>query len=190
MATMYSDPSPAVHTWMGVRPLLRPALRRSTFLRDVTPPRLRRPSSLLSDQLDELVAIDLHGLVNFPPDTILDEWCITEDEVFDVAWQNLAATAGTKMLSSGNISRVGDDNDNYSPSLLQVPGWLAAVTRSYRHRPVAFIPDPTTLLVVDADPTLLVQARKETHRRYSEAALPMSERGFTLDPDGLAVEFE
>lgn len=173
----------APSSWDEVRPLLRPMLRAATYLTDDAP-RLRRP---LFPFIDEIVAIDLPEVVHFPARSILAEWDVTEEEVFDAARENIAEMVAPMEISDDGVAKIVSQERDFLPSWLLAEGWLASATRTFRHTPVVFVPDQQSLLVVPGDPELVASVYDVVEQEYREATRPLSPQGYTLDADGGVV---
>ncbi|MBF6334693.1 hypothetical protein IU450_02210 [Nocardia abscessus] len=180
-------PAPTLSSWDQVRPLLRPVLRPCTYGLEDSVSQLRRPAFPF---FDEMVAIDEPGRIRLPAQQQLVEWGVDADEVFDTARRNLAETVITTEFEEDAIVRIVVDDPSYLPSWLLVPGWLAACTSSYRHRPVAFIPDHTSLIVAPGDPELLEHLYQTVEQQVREAARPLSPQAYTVDDNGRVVPLD
>ncbi|MGK8502273.1 hypothetical protein [Nocardia asiatica] len=180
-------PAPTLQSWDEVRPLLRPVLRPCTYLLEDSVPRLRRPAFPF---IDELVAIDEPGRIRIPAQEQVLEWGVDAEEVFDVARRNLAETVMTTEFDADAIVRIMVDDASYLPSWLLIPGWLAACTSGYRHRPVAFIPDQTTLLVAPGEPELLEHLYQTMEQEVREADRPLSPQAYTVDDNGMVIPLD
>ncbi len=180
-------PAPTLSSWDEVRPLLRPVLRPCTYLLEDSVSRLRRPAFPF---IDEMVAIDEPGRIRLPSQQQLVEWGVDAEEVFDAARQNLAETVITTEFDDDAIVRIVVDDSSYLPSWLLLPGWLAACTSSYRHRPVAFIPDQTSLIVAPGEPELLEHLYQTVEQEVREADRPLSPQAYTVDDNGMVVPLD
>ncbi|WP_330230473.1 hypothetical protein OHA40_31645 [Nocardia sp. NBC_00508] len=185
--TVMLAPSLTLSSWDQVRPLLRPVLRPCTYVLENSGSRLRRPAFPF---IDEMVAIDEPGRIQLPAEQQLVEWGVGAEEVFDAARQNLAETVIATEFDEGAIVRIVVEDSSYLPSWLLVPGWLAACTSSYRHRPVAFIPDHTSLIVAPGDPELLEHLYQTVEQEVREAARPLSPQAYTVDDNGMVVPLD
>ncbi|MGE2818045.1 hypothetical protein ACQI5H_23310 [Mycobacterium heidelbergense] len=180
-------PARTVSSWEQVRPLLRPVLRSCTYMLEHSFPPLRRPAFPF---IDELVAIDEPDRIQLLEPQQLVEWGVGEEEVFDTARRNLAETVITADFDVDAVVRVVTDDSSYLPSSLLVPGWLAARTRSWRHRPLAFIPDDTSLIVAPLDPELLEALYQTVEQEVRDAARPLSPQAYTVGDDGTVVPLD
>lgn len=180
-------PAPALSSWDQVRPLLRPVLRPCTHMLEDSDSRLRRPAFPF---IDEMVAIDEPGRIVLPAQQQLVEWGVGAEEVFEAARRNLAETVFTTEFDEDAVVRIVVDDPSYLPSWLLVPGWLAACTRGYRHRPVAFIPDYTSLIVAPGDPELLEHLYQTVEQEVRDAARPLSPQAYTVDDNGMVVPLD
>ncbi len=85
--------------------------------------------------------------------------------------------------------RFVDTGDHYVGSWLLVPGWLASYGGG-EQRPVAFIPDNDTLLLVPDDAEVLAEVFDMVEEQYGQAARQISPQGYTVDEAGMVVPLD
>ncbi|MGW0246763.1 hypothetical protein ACWDYH_08995 [Nocardia goodfellowii] len=176
--------------WASVRAQLRPVLRPVTYgiehLAQARP--LSRPAFPF---VNEFVAVDKPESRAIVSRAFLATWGVSADEVFAAAHENLAAMVDPHDSGGNAIVRYVDDGSAYFASWPLVPGWLASFRARYGHRrPVAFMPDTDTLIVVPDVPELLGRMYKMAEEQYRAAARPLSPQGYTLDADDNVVPFD
>ncbi|GAD87734.1 hypothetical protein FEK33_20305 [Nocardia asteroides NBRC 15531] len=183
LAMTSSDEVPA--DWDSVRPLLRSVLRPVTLGQDGPRP-LRRAAFPF---VDEVVVVDLPRTRTFVSATAAADWGVSTEQVFAAARANLTALARPGSPDDLQIVRFVDSGDSYCASWLLVPGWLAGYAGG-AFRPVAFIAENDSLLVVPDDPELLVGVFEMVEQQYRDAARPVSPQGYTVDENGSVVPFD
>ncbi|GEM32353.1 hypothetical protein NN3_33600 [Nocardia neocaledoniensis NBRC 108232] len=171
--------------WESVRPLLRSVLRPVTLGQDGPRPLHRAAFPFV----DEVVVVDLPRTRSFVSTTQPAEWGVDADQVFAAARSNLAALAQPGAPENLQVLRFFDAGDSYTASWLLVPGWLAGYAGG-QFRPVAFIAENDSLLVVPDDPELLVGVFEMVEQQYRDAARPISPQGYTVNADGAVVPFD
>ncbi|MBF6136901.1 hypothetical protein IU501_28385 [Nocardia otitidiscaviarum] len=182
-----SDEAP--EDWAQVRPLLRAVLRPVTYGLDdfdrMSAP-LSRPAFPF---VNETVVVDLPRTRAYVTLDMVRDWGVEPEAVFAAARDNLAELARPGSPEELELLRFVDDGDAYFGSWPLLPGWLASYAGG-EHRPVAFIPDDHTLLVVPDDPELLPAVFEMVEQQYAEAARPISPQGYTLDEYGMVVPYD
>jgi hypothetical protein len=176
--------------WPDVAPLLRPVLRGDAF--GLQPPyerraRLHRPAL---PYLSEYVVVDQpSSMAYLTPDRVA-RWGIDPSEVFAAARRNLGRLARQydPPPRRGQLHLTGDD-DCYFPSWLLAPGYLAEQADRLGSRPVAFVPDTSTLLIVPDRPGLVAQALGLVQRRYLSASRALSPVAYTVNDSGAVVPY-
>ncbi|MFJ4653640.1 hypothetical protein ACIP5Y_20435 [Nocardia sp. NPDC088792] len=174
--------------WAAARPLLRPVLRPATYGIDdgAALSLLSRPALPF---VSEFVVLDLPRTRAYVSLDRVREWNIDPAEVFAVARANLATVARPGVPDPSKFVRFIDTGDSYFGSWLLVPGWLASYAGD-GHRPVAFIPDDDTLLIVPDDPDLLAKVYESVEEQYRESARHISPQGYTVDEHGTVVPLD
>ena len=179
-------------TWADARDRLRPVLRSATFARGgetARPTPLRRPAF---PYLDEMVVVDQPTSMAYVSEATCAVWGVSSEEVFAVARANLAAGAAlpaTEQPSGRVMLRFVDDGDAYWVSHILLDGWLAGLAAKVGGRPVAFIPDVRSLIVVDADPDQVGELFEVVERQFGESPRPLSPVAYTVDGNGRVVPY-
>jgi len=184
--------SQGVPPWPQAREKLRPVLRAATFGLGVANPRAPQLSRPVLPFLIEAVVVDEPTAMAYVDHRNLAEWGVTGDVVFAAARANLAARAPRvdgPPASGPTLLRIVDDGDTYVTSLLLVDGFLAGLASQVGGRPVAFVPDRTTLLVVGEDPRLLAMVYDLVEEQYRQAPRSISPVGYTVDDRGVVVPY-
>ncbi|WP_433197106.1 hypothetical protein ACQP1G_00070 [Nocardia sp. CA-107356] len=198
------DESRYVPTWAQARPLLRPILRSSTYKQAAHDDLLYRRPELATHEyarfvsrpafpfVDELVAIDLPNSRSIVNNSILASWPVSAEDVFATARKNLETIAQPHNPRGNAILSLNDDEGSgYITSWPLVPGWLASFRQRYSgRRPVAFIPDINTLIVVPDIPHLLARIYRQVEQQYVDTHRRLSPQGYTLDEDDTVVPFD
>lgn len=184
VATFVAPPS-MPQTWEEARSLLRPVLRGASFGRGTAMGKrsvLRRPAL---PYLDELVVVDQPTSMGYVTEGM---WDVPGEQVFAEARANLAAVPRPRLddgpFLGPSIMTFFDTGDAYFVSRLLVDGWLAALADQVGGQPVAFIPDPTSLVVASDDAETLEPLFEAASQEYTEAARPLSPMGYTVDSAG------
>ncbi|MFI6871586.1 hypothetical protein [Nocardia sp. NPDC050406] len=175
--------------WASARPLLRPVLRPVTYGlddTDVAKAMLSRPAFPF---VNEAVVVDLPRTRAYVTADMTRNWGVEPETIFAAARENIAAIARPGSPEELEIVRFVDDGDSYFGSWLLVPGWLASYGGG-AHRPVAFIPDDHTLLVIPDDPELLERIFEMVEEQYREAPRQISPQGYTVDEFGTVVPLD
>ncbi|WP_062981491.1 hypothetical protein [Nocardia anaemiae] len=190
-------------TWDEVRPLLRPVLRPATYQQAALDELLHRcPEAADIDTrfvsrpafpfVNELVAIDMPNMRSVITYSAMADWPVSADEVFAAARENLEAIAQPhNPRGNAILTRTDRDGNGYLTSWPLAPGWLASFSQRYAgRRPVVFIPDRDTLIVVPDIPHLLARIYRQVEQQYVDARHRLSPQGYTLDEDDTVVPFD
>ncbi|TQM32966.1 hypothetical protein [Nocardia bhagyanarayanae] len=188
VASMISTHSVPRH-WAAASPLLRPVLRPVTRGMGESIPNAQMLARPAFPFVDEAVVVDMPFNRAFVSSDMAREWDVEPALVFDTARANLNRLTQEGRLRDREIIQFRDTGDSYFGSCLLVPGWLAGYSTG-GHRPVAFIPDNDTLLVVPDDPALLEQVFEMVEQQYIDAVRPISPQGYTIDEAGRVVPFD
>ncbi|MEV5650450.1 hypothetical protein AB0L57_19545 [Nocardia sp. NPDC052254] len=189
LAALMSTDAPERAAWNDVRGALRPILRTATYglgAPGKTPDLLSREAFPF---INELVAIDREDTRAIVTTNDAERWGVPAEEIFACARENLAATLSAAALSPGALSRFVDDGSGYFSSYPLMSEWLAALATP-DFRPVVFIPDVDSLLLVPDDPEILDRIFDIVEEQYREAPRPLSPQGYTLDDHGTVVPFD
>ncbi|MFI6368523.1 hypothetical protein ACIBG0_38025 [Nocardia sp. NPDC050630] len=190
-------------TWEQARPLLRPILRSATYKQAALDDLLHRKPLVTHEAarfvsrpvfpfVDELVAIDQADSRTVINHSILASWPVSADEVFAAARENLEAIAQPhNPRGNAILSRTDHEGSAYLTSWPLAPGWLASFRQRYAgRRPVVFMPDRDTLIVVPDIPHLLARIYRQVEQQYVDARHRLSPQGYTLDEDNTVVPFD
>jgi hypothetical protein len=140
----------------------------------------------------EAVVVDEPTSMAYVTAPRLADWGVTADEVFATARANLAErtprpdeppSEGAAML------RFVDSGDAYFTSMLLVDGFLAGLASRVGGRPVAFVPDRDTLIVVADEPELLISIYGMVEEQYRKAPRSVSPVGYTVDDRGRVAPY-
>jgi hypothetical protein len=179
--------------WDQVAPLLRPVLRPAGYAQgsgQIEQP-LARPFQPL---LHELVVIDQPNLMAYVNLNNVREWGVGEVAVFERARTNLAALAAGPLLEPGQLDRPAilrlvDSGNEYWASCLLIDGWLSSLAEGVGGRPVAFLPDPTGLIITSDESDEIRQFLEMVEKSYLEASRPLSPQAYTVDEAGRVVPY-
>jgi hypothetical protein len=180
-------------SWEECRPLLRPVLRTATFGLGAPGHTARPLSRPALPFLNEFVVIDMPDSMAYVSAARLDDWSVTASEVFEAARANLADLAEralTACSKDGPTSvRFVDDGDAYYTSMLLVDGFLAGMSARVGGRPVAFVPDRNTLLVVPDQPDMVADLLKMAEEEFGRSVRSISPMAYTVDDAGTVVPY-
>ncbi len=186
--TIMLAPDEPERGWDDIRESLRPVLRGSTYglgSDDMPEPLARNAFPFVN----EMVAIDREDTRIIVTVADAEKWGVPTEEIFAQARANLAATMADAELEPRAIIRFVDDGSSYFASYPLIPEWFAALATP-DFRPVVFIPDVDTLLVVPDDPDILASIFEMVQEQYLEATRPLSPQGYTLDASGNIIPFD
>jgi hypothetical protein len=175
-----------------VRPHLRPVLRTASTgvgLADEQRP-LRRPAM---PYLTEMVVIDQPDSMLYVRGDRSIGWGVETADVFAVARENLARRApqpGGASPDGPVMLRFVEDGDAYWSSCLLVEGWLAGLAERVGGRPVAFVPDRDTLIVVADEPAVVEKLFDMIEADYLAASRPLSPVPYVSDTNGRTVPYD
>lgn len=181
-----------IEGWEQIRPLLRPVLRQATFAQGLDPVKapLTRPAL---PYLAELVVIDTPVAMRFVTVPELGGWEKSAAEVFDAARANLLPTAQRMAQAEPAdrpvLMRYVDDGDGYFSSLPLIPGWLADMAAPSGGRPLAFVAENFSLVVVGEpeDPGALARLIDLALEQYRQAVREITPVPYTVDGSGAVV---
>jgi hypothetical protein len=179
-------------TWAQARSKLRPVLRSGTFGLGVVDGSMALLSRPAQPFLMEAVVVDEPTSMAYVTSTRLAEWSVSADEVYATARANLAMKAprpGEPPTEGPAMLRFVDTGDAYFTSMLLVDGFLSGLASRVGGRPVAFVPDRDTLIVVADEPGLLTAIYGMVEEQYREAPRSISPVGYTVDDRGAVVPY-
>ncbi len=175
--------------WPQIRPLLRPVLRSDSFGLGTPfdrPGRFCRPAL---PYLSEYVVIDRPTSMTYVTAERVAEWGVAPGEVFAAARANLAEPASravaTLTTRARQIVRFVDDGDAYFASWLLLDGFLAQAAERLGGPVVAFVPDTSTLMIMEADPVGVTGVLGVVGDQYNTAARALSPMAYTADGTGV-----
>jgi len=177
-------------TWSDAAPLLLPVLRTPSRPNNARRVVLFRPDHALVRRpllpcVDELVTVDTERLRFFVHQGHLQQWGISEDTLFQHAYDNLPPTTGLEVHPTIPKSWFLQRIDGVASSRLALPGWLNAYRSSCQGRPLAFIPTAGHLWITDSDTIESVEdLLKDAWTAFHNEGDPLSPRAYTLDDEG------
>ncbi|HZN75383.1 MAG TPA: hypothetical protein VFC00_27435 [Micromonosporaceae bacterium] len=179
-------------SWAAIRPRLLPVLRGVTMPvghPSMKPPLRRSAMPFLA----EMVVIDQPSSMIYLGSDRPRNWGVPPEEVFAVARRNLAARLrppdgpppeGPVML------RFVDDGDAYWTSCLLLDGWLAGLADRVDGRPVAFVPDRSSLIVVADRSQALESLFEMVESDYLREPRAISPMAYVSDDNGRTVPYD
>ncbi|WP_163991696.1 DUF1444 domain-containing protein [Pyxidicoccus caerfyrddinensis] len=182
--------------WEEVRRRLLPVLRSSTF-------GMSQLAQLESDRelvgrrtlpfLRELVVVDLPESAMFVQRRHLREWGADEEAAFAAAHDNLAGLPldGVELYdrAPSPIWSV-DSGDTYETSRLLHPGFLASFAGRVEGRPIAILPERSTVFIAgDANPATVARLCESGEREYEAASRRLTPALYTVDDAGRVVPY-
>lgn len=180
--------------WEEVQPMLRLVLRPCTANAIFTPDGqlnvpMGRPAM---PHLSILVVVDRPTSMAYVSEKQVEGWETTVDEVFAAAAKNLGAFQGELELYDRRHGPLFTlpGNDDYAASRLLVPGWLASFRGKVEGRPLAIIPERSTLFVGgDQNPELVQWLTETAQREFEKANRSISPAVYTVDEAGQVVPY-
>lgn len=174
-------------SWEAARELVRPVMRGVTAA--LPPSREPESGPLWRRSMPFLAELVELALPSGPTVSIAqaEQWGIGAEDVFAAARQNLAARVLQPQPSGpvgDRVLRLVDDGGMYCVSQLLIDGWLAGFSWYLGGRPVAFIPDRSTLLVAPDNPAVLTRVFEMVEEEYDQAARPVSPMAYTIEESG------
>jgi hypothetical protein len=189
---MVNAPPPPTN-WEEARLTLRPVVQSAVFALTAPsggPTMLTRPAL---PHLTQYVVIETPTDVIYVTQEQVASWEVTDTDVYAQAWANLAATTPVhqSLTPTGRRPlRFVDHKDPYFAARLLLPGRLAALAGWVSGRPVAFLPDRSTILLSSDDPARLERVIEVATAEYTEATYPISPQGYTLDDKGTILPYQ
>lgn len=182
--------------WEEARQRLLPVLRASTFglaqLAQLEPDRVlvgRRTLPFLR----ELLVVDLPESAMFVQRRHLQAWGVDAEAAFAAAHDNLARLPldGVELYDRepSPIWSV-DSGDTYETSRLLHPGFLASFAGRVEGRPIAILPERSTVLIAgDANPATVARLCESGEREYEAASRRLTPALYTVDAAGQVVPY-
>ncbi|GAA1772128.1 hypothetical protein [Luedemannella helvata] len=190
VVSMVNAPAPP-QSWDEARAQLRPIVQSASFA--LTAPAgaamLTRPAL---PHLAQYVVIELASGPLYVTREQVASWGVGEADVFAQAWANLGAATPVHMAlapSGRRPLRFVDHDDPYFATRLLLPGRLAALAGWVSGRPVAFLPDRSTIILSPDNPDSLARVYEVAGAEYAEANWPLSPQGYTLDDNGAILPY-
>ncbi|ATB31227.1 DUF1444 domain-containing protein [Melittangium boletus] len=183
-------------TWEEARPRLRPVLRPVTFGQGIesAKPEHAMVGHDVLPFLRELISIDYEDRAAYLQREEFESWGVGFQEVLAAAHANLARTVplATEPYERvpGTIWSVESDQFHESSWLMR-PGFLASFAKKVEGRPIAIVPDRTTLWIAgDAHPETVARLCESAEREYQASARATSPALYTVDEELRVVPYE
>jgi hypothetical protein len=171
---------------------LIPVLRASSYLGGAPQLILSRP---FLPCLVEALVIDLDASMSYLMPANLAEWGWNEAETFENARRFLASCLGDDDVGPYDpeapypIWHVATDDD-YEPSRLLVPGWLASFEGKVKGKPIAAVPGHRMLVVTgDGDDRAIGRLLTLADAEYRAMTRRISPALYTVDDTGKVVPY-
>jgi hypothetical protein len=180
-------------TWAEAKALLRPVVQSTSFALTTPaggPTMMTRPAL---PHLSQYVVLEMPTGGVYVTHEQVTGWGAADTDVFAQAWANLAATTPVHMQlspSGRRPLRFVDPTDPYFAARLLLPGRLAALAAWVSSRPVAFMPDRSTIILSPDNPDSLARVYEVAGEEYAEATYPLSPQGYTLDEKGAILPYQ
>jgi hypothetical protein len=171
--------------WADVRPLLRPVLRGTVPMTDISTP-LRRPALPF---LSEYVVVDQPDTMTYVATDQPADWGVTAAEVFAAARANLTGAVLQGAATEPVVVQFIDDGDAYWTSHLLLDGWLARLADQVGGVPVAFAPERGTLIVTADGSAHLPKLFGSAELSYLTSPRGISPMAYVSDEHGHTVPY-
>jgi hypothetical protein len=183
-----SFPNEREWEWEEARPNLLVTVRASTYGAGPSPTgelMPRRAAREFAPFLDATLVIDEPGSMGYVSREQLGKWGVDEEEAFAVALRNTSALASGPMETYsemyGPVWHLPGE-DVYATSRLLLPGWLASMKDRVEGRPLAIIPERSTLFVGgDARPEVVRWLAETAQREWESTTRGISPAVYTVD---------
>jgi len=143
--------------------------------------------------LDFVVAVDRPRSMMFVNRRMAATWNVAADQVFAAAEAKLAVLADAKVELYDDINGplfVVATGDDYETSRLLVPGWLESFRGRVEGRPIAIIPERTTLMVGgDRRPEMVNRLAEKAEREFAASSRRLSPGLYTSDESGRVIPY-
>ncbi|QSQ22100.1 DUF1444 family protein [Pyxidicoccus parkwayensis] len=187
---------PDSHPWEDARQRLLPVLRASTFGMSQLG-QLEADRELVGRRtvpyLLELLVLDLPESAMFVQRRHLQSWGVSEDEAFAAAHENLGQLPLDGVdLYDREPSPIWsiDSGDTYETSRLLYSGLLASFAERVEGRPIAILPERSTVLIAgDANPATVARLCESGEREYEAATRRLTPALYTVDDAGRMVPY-
>ncbi len=190
VVSMVNAPPPP-QGWAEVRQRLRPIVQSASFAL-TAPAGATMVTRTALPHLAQYVVIDVSSGPLYVTREQVASWGVSETDVFVQAWANLGAETPVHMAlapSGRRPLRFVDHDDPYFATRLLLPGRLAGLAGWVSGRPVAFLPDRSTIILSPDNPDSLARIYEVTATEYAEATWPLSPQGYTLDDKGAILPY-
>jgi hypothetical protein len=141
----------------------------------------------------ELLVVDSVGSMRYVTGEQLKRWDVTVDQARTAAHEKLASVAGRGVeVYDEQPSRifVVESDDSYEASRLLLPGFLASFEGKVDGRPIAVIPERSTLLIAgDAKPETVLRLCELASREFAASPRRISPALYGVGPGGRVVEY-
>ncbi len=195
MARASREADDAPNDWESAQKMLVPILRRSTH--DIAlwseEPKATFIRGPFLPFIDELVAMDLGPSLALLNRDNAAHWNVTEEEII------AASTARRHWLENPAVERYDKTNgnlwivathDDYEVSTLLLPGWLASFEGRVDGRPIAIMPERSTLVIGgDARPAMVKRLLDKADREYDASNRRISPALYSVDAHGAVVPY-
>lgn len=196
LTALTQTPETTSLSWEEARPRLRPVLRTVTFGQGLE---LEQPGHAMVGHevlpfLREVISIDYEDRAAYLQRAQLESWGLSFEEVLAAAHANLARSVplSTEQYerTPGPIWSIESDQFHESSWLLR-PGFLASFAKKVEGRPIAIVPDRTTLWIAgDAHPETVARLCESAEREYQASARATSPALYTVDDAMRVVPYE
>jgi hypothetical protein len=180
-------------TWDEVAPNLAPLLRTPSMFGGSPQTAEMRPLYRAAGPfLIECVGIDSENGIAYVGTDLPAKWGVTAEDVFTRSTENAHTffqddVAPYDTQAPYPIWHVSRD-DSYESSRLLVPGWLASFGGKVKGRPVAIVPERSTLIVGgDGDARCLKRLVESAKAEFGASPRCISPALYTVDTDGKVV---
>jgi hypothetical protein len=193
LSALGSDASEA--GWAEVKSRIVPVLRASTLFLGAIEAEEKMPLTRpFLPFVVETLAIDSPDSLQFVVPSSLEDWGVDAEALFAVARENAVGYFGRNdgvdiydASAPYPLWHVSADDD-YEPSRLLVPGWLASFRGKVSGRPVAILPERATLLIGgDGDERCLKRLIEMAERECAASRRSISPALYTVDDAGSVV---
>lgn len=193
LSTIGSDTSEL--GWADVQERIVPLVRASTLflamIEDSAKMPLSRPALPF---LIQALAIDSPDSIQYVVPSNANDWGVDVETLFEVARENAARYFGAAdaveiydAQAPYPLWHVSVDDD-YQPSRLLLPGWLAAFQGKVVGRPIAIVPERAVLVIGgDGDERCLKRMIEMADREFAASRRSISPAVYTVDDAGAVV---
>jgi uncharacterized protein YtpQ (UPF0354 family) len=191
LLSMLPGSQEAATTLAEAKQRLMPRLVRTDSLRDLsTSGKTLLAQSPLTEELSVSLLLEYQGRARYVRQRELDEWGISWNQAFEIAWRNLASCSKASRIGKSEtphgvlfVARTGDGRDSARVVLPALHGELVS---RIGPRVALAVPHRDTFFACDADNAALVQEmRTRTEEDAARAPHRLSERVFLFDQHGL-----